>query len=115
MAKRMRINNNRIAPMISPILAPDVIFVAIIRILFLFEQWNDPQKYACADYGHNEFPQQPGFLYAHEAHEPAAEKTADDTQDKVDNEAETAYFHDFSSQESGKNADKDVKNDVHVF
>ena len=59
-----------------------------------------------------------GLLDSDEAHEPAADETADNTDDDVDNQSEAAAFHQFASQPASHCAEEQVKdnaNNVHSF
>ena len=79
-------------------------------MLFFLKKRNNEQKHNCANHGYNEFPEKTGFLDADEAHQPATDKTTDNTDDDVPKEAEAAAAHQVTSQPAGHSAQKQIKN-----
>ena len=65
--------------------------------LLLLEQGNHKEQHTCADDGNDELPKKSCLLNSDEAHEPAADKSTDNTNDDVDNQPEAAAFHQFAS------------------
>ena len=93
-------------------------FFACCKSLFLLEQGNHKEQHTCADDGNDELPKESGLLDSDEAHEPAADETADNTDDDVDNQSEAAAFHQFASQPASHCAEEQIKdnaNNVHSF
>ena len=87
-------------------------------LLFPLEQGNDKEQHHSSDDGDDELPKESGFLDVEQAHEPAAQETANHTDDDVDDQSETAAFHQLASQPAGHCADKQEKNNtyyVHSF
>ena len=77
------------------------------------EEADEPEEDDGTYYGGDEVADYSGGSDAEEAEEPAAEDTADDAYDEVDNPAEATAAHEFTGYGAGRNTDKNIPNEAH--
>ena len=81
--------------------------------LFPLEQGNHEEQHTSADDGGDKLPDLAAALEADQAHEPAAEESADNTHDDVDNQTVAAAFHQLASQPAGQCADEQINDNAY--
>ena len=77
--------------------------------LFLLDKRNDKQQHDSANDRYDEFPYETAFGNVQQAHKPAADEAADNTDNDVPEEAEAATFHDQTGQPASHCSEEKIK------